>query len=67
MYVYRGIPAGIYATSSPEACLFVADNCKANIIVVENQTQLEKILEVSFAITGGYILPVNRAHAQTTH
>ena len=41
-----GLAAGIYATNNPEACHFVADNCKANIIVVENQKQLDKILEV---------------------
>ncbi|KAM8972202.1 long-chain-fatty-acid--CoA ligase ACSBG1 [Pelodytes ibericus] len=41
-----GIATGIYATNSPEACHYVARDCKANIIVVENQKQLEKILQV---------------------
>nr|XP_033792808.1 long-chain-fatty-acid--CoA ligase ACSBG2-like isoform X2 [Geotrypetes seraphini]XP_033792818.1 long-chain-fatty-acid--CoA ligase ACSBG2-like isoform X2 [Geotrypetes seraphini]XP_033792826.1 long-chain-fatty-acid--CoA ligase ACSBG2-like isoform X2 [Geotrypetes seraphini] len=41
-----GIPAGIYVTSSPEACQYVAENCKANILVVENHQQLTKILQV---------------------
>ncbi|XP_030048667.1 long-chain-fatty-acid--CoA ligase ACSBG2 isoform X3 [Microcaecilia unicolor] len=41
-----GIPAGIYTTSSPEACQYVAENCTANILVVENHQQLTKILQV---------------------
>lgn len=44
---YRGIVAGIYATNSPEACQYVASDSKANIIVVENQKQLDKILQVT--------------------
>ena len=54
MCVHRGLAAGIYTTNNPEACHFVADNCKANIIVVENQKQLDKILEVSVAVTETY-------------
>ncbi|XP_064424686.1 long-chain-fatty-acid--CoA ligase ACSBG2 isoform X3 [Latimeria chalumnae] len=41
-----GFAVGIYATNSPEACLYVAENCEANIIVVENHKQLQKILEI---------------------
>ena len=52
--VHRGLAAGIYATNNSEACHFVADNCKANVIVVENQKQLDKILEVSVAVTEAY-------------
>lgn len=37
---------GIYATNSPEACHYVASDSRANIIVVENQKQLDKILQV---------------------
>lgn len=43
----RGFAVGIYTTNSPEACQYVADNCKANILVVENHKQLQKILQVS--------------------
>ena len=50
MCVHRGLAAGIYTTNNPEACHFVADNCKANVIVVEDQKQLDKILEVSVVI-----------------
>ena len=56
MNVYRGVPTGIYETNNPEACHFVADNCKANIIVVEDQNQLDKILEVSIVLSQRYWL-----------
>ncbi|XP_068131906.1 long-chain-fatty-acid--CoA ligase ACSBG1 [Hyperolius riggenbachi] len=41
-----GITTGIYTTNSPEACHYAASDCRANIIVVENQKQLEKILQI---------------------
>ncbi|XP_068167079.1 long-chain-fatty-acid--CoA ligase ACSBG2-like [Antennarius striatus] len=41
-----GLATGIYTTNSPEACQYVASNCEANILVVENQKQLDKILQV---------------------
>ncbi|XP_025966642.2 long-chain-fatty-acid--CoA ligase ACSBG2 isoform X2 [Dromaius novaehollandiae] len=41
-----GLAVGIYTTSSPEACYYIAENCGANIIVVENHKQLQKILEI---------------------
>lgn len=42
----RGIAAGMYITSSPEACQFVCESCRANIVVVENDQQLRKILKI---------------------
>ncbi|XP_066523388.1 long-chain-fatty-acid--CoA ligase ACSBG1 isoform X2 [Hoplias malabaricus] len=41
-----GLTTGIYTTNSPEACLYVANDSRANIIVVENQKQLDKILQI---------------------
>ncbi|XP_048845362.1 long-chain-fatty-acid--CoA ligase ACSBG2-like isoform X2 [Brienomyrus brachyistius] len=41
-----GLAVGIYTTNSPEACQYVAENCRASIIVVENHKQLQKILQV---------------------
>ncbi|CAL1594148.1 unnamed protein product [Knipowitschia caucasica] len=41
-----GFAVGIYTTNSSEACQYVAENCKANIIVVENQKQMQKIIQV---------------------
>ena len=41
-----GLATGIYPTNSAEACKYVLDNCRANIVVVEDETQLAKILAV---------------------
>lgn len=41
-----GLAAGIYTTNSPEACQYVAGNCEANVLVVEDKKQLDKILQV---------------------
>ncbi|KAL2092811.1 hypothetical protein ACEWY4_012609 [Coilia grayii] len=41
-----GLATGIYTTNSPEACQYVAHNCEANVLIVENQKQLIKILQV---------------------
>ncbi|XP_068276541.1 long-chain-fatty-acid--CoA ligase ACSBG2 isoform X2 [Nyctibius grandis] len=41
-----GFAVGIYTTNSPEACHYVAENCSANVVVVENEKQLQKILEI---------------------
>lgn len=40
----RGLSVGIYLTSSSDTCRYIAHDCQANIIVVENDTQLNKIL-----------------------
>lgn len=45
-YNYRGFAAGIYTTNSAEACYHVASNSRANIIVVQDAKQLQKILEI---------------------
>ncbi|KAB0352312.1 hypothetical protein FD754_017169 [Muntiacus muntjak] len=41
-----GIITGIYTTSSPETCQYIAYDCRANIIMVDTQKQLEKILKI---------------------
>ncbi|XP_077087850.1 long-chain-fatty-acid--CoA ligase ACSBG2-like [Siphateles boraxobius] len=41
-----GLATGIYTTNSPEACQYVAANCEANVLVVENNKQLIIILQV---------------------
>ncbi|XP_040183169.1 long-chain-fatty-acid--CoA ligase ACSBG2 isoform X2 [Rana temporaria] len=41
-----GFAVGIYTTNSAEACHYVAENCEANILVVENHKQLQKILQI---------------------
>ncbi|PSN55904.1 Long-chain-fatty-acid--CoA ligase ACSBG2, partial [Blattella germanica] len=40
-----GLSAGMYTTNSADACQYCAEKSKANIIVVENKQQLEKILK----------------------
>jgi long-chain-fatty-acid--CoA ligase ACSBG len=51
--VFAGsIAAGIYATNSPEMCRFMANHCKANIIVVEDDKQLDKIMKIKDELTG---------------
>ncbi|KAM9181713.1 long-chain-fatty-acid--CoA ligase ACSBG1 isoform 3-T3 [Mergus octosetaceus] len=41
-----GIVTGIYTTNSPEACHYIAYDSKTNIMVVENQKQLDKIMQI---------------------
>ena len=41
-----GLATGIYPTNSAEACKYVLANCKANIVVVEDDKQLAKILTI---------------------
>ncbi|XP_065672527.1 long-chain-fatty-acid--CoA ligase ACSBG2 isoform X2 [Hydra vulgaris] len=40
-----GIVAGIYPTNSSEMCQFICEDSHCNIVVVENEFQLKKILE----------------------
>lgn len=45
--IYAGlVPAGIYTTSSPEQCQYIANHCDAPVVFVENQEQLSKFLAV---------------------
>jgi long-chain acyl-CoA synthetase len=39
-------PAGIYPTSSPQECAYVLDHSQSPVVLVQNEAQLEKILEV---------------------
>ncbi|XP_005611544.1 long-chain-fatty-acid--CoA ligase ACSBG2 [Equus asinus] len=41
-----GLCVGIYATNSPEACQYVITQAKVNILLVENDEQLQKILSI---------------------
>jgi len=44
--VAGGLATGIYTTNSPSAVEYVARHCRANILVVADQEQLAKVLEV---------------------
>ncbi|CRL03590.1 CLUMA_CG016250, isoform A, partial [Clunio marinus] len=41
-----GIIAGIYSTNSSDACLHILETSKANIVVVDDAIQLEKIRQI---------------------
>ncbi|KAM9096685.1 long-chain-fatty-acid--CoA ligase ACSBG2 isoform X1 [Sarcophilus harrisii] len=41
-----GLAVGIYTTNSPEACEYVLNHSQTNILVLENETQLQKILQI---------------------
>lgn len=45
-----GLATGIYPTNSPSACKYVLHNCLANIVVVEDDKQLAKVLAVRDAL-----------------
>lgn len=47
----NSISTGIYATNSPEMCQYMANHCHANILVVEDEHQLKKILAVKSHLT----------------
>lgn len=42
----RGLCVGIYATNSADACQYVITQAKVNVLLVENDQQLRKILSV---------------------
>ena len=45
--IYAGlVPAGIYTTSSPEQCEYIASHCEAPVVFVEDQEQLAKFLSI---------------------
>jgi long-subunit acyl-CoA synthetase (AMP-forming) len=41
-----GLPAGVYTTSTPEQCRFIADHAEAVVAVVENREYLERFLDI---------------------
>ena len=41
-----GLSCGIYPTNSADLCQYIANNCKANVVVVEDNGQLQKFLQV---------------------
>ncbi len=41
-----GVPVGIYTTSSPEQCSYIAGHSDSNVAIVEDAEQLAKFLEI---------------------
>lgn len=46
IYIYSGSFSGIYISNSTEACLHVLKTSNANIVIVDDANQLQKIIEV---------------------
>lgn len=46
IFFCRGIAAGVYTTNSADACLHVLNNSKANIVVVQDSKQMDKVLSI---------------------
>ncbi|XP_037021048.2 long-chain-fatty-acid--CoA ligase ACSBG2 [Artibeus jamaicensis] len=63
-----GLCVGIYATNSAEACQYVIAHAKVNILLVENDIQLQKILSIpqsrmeTLKAIIQYKLPVNKGN-----
>ena len=43
----RGVNVGIYTTNKPDVCRYIIEDSRADIVVVEDDKQLQKILSVS--------------------
>ena len=41
-----GVPVGIYTTSTPPQCKYIAGHSDSNVVIVENQEQLAKLLGI---------------------
>ncbi|MFV9671876.1 MAG: AMP-dependent synthetase/ligase [Acidimicrobiia bacterium] len=41
-----GMPAGIYPTSTPDECAYVLEHSRSPVVLVQNEEQLAKILEI---------------------
>ena len=51
----NSMATGIYSTNSPEMCKYMANTSRANIIVVEDDSQLKKILAVKDELPGKFL------------
>ena len=59
----NSMATGIYSTNSPEMCKYMANHSNANIIVVEDDSQLQKILKVKSELPGKILFKL----VQTCH
>ena len=56
--IIRGLSTGIYTTNSPEACHYILENSRANIVVVDH-IRMGVILKVwSYIVVFGCLLVV---------
>ncbi len=59
------VPAGIYTTSSPEQCEYIAGHCEAPVVFVEDQQQLDKFLSVRSNLPSLKALVLMRGESNT--
>jgi len=45
-FAFSGVIAGVYTTNSVDSCLHVLESSKANIVIVDDAKQMEKIREI---------------------
>lgn len=46
MQLFSGIITGIYTTNSPDACHHILESSRTNILIVDDEKQMEKILKI---------------------
>jgi len=64
--IYAGaVPAGIYTTSSPEQCEYIANHCEASVVFVEDQEQLAKFVAVRGRLPNLKALVLMRGESNT--
>lgn len=64
--IYAGaVPAGIYTTSSPEQCEYIANHCEASVVFVEDQEQLAKFIAVRGKLPNLKALVLMRGESNT--
>lgn len=51
MYVCSGLVAGIYTTNSADAVFHVLESSKAQIVIVDDSKQMDKIREIRGKLT----------------
>ncbi len=51
MRLRRGTFSSVGIIFSSDACKYIAENCSANIIVVEDEKQLEKVIKFKSEMT----------------
>ena len=57
-----GLGVGVYTTNSPQACFHLMGDCRANIVIVEDEKQLAKILEIKDKLPNLRVIVQARAH-----
>jgi long-chain-fatty-acid--CoA ligase ACSBG len=62
-----GVGCGIYTTNTAEACQHILDDCKSQIVVVENKVQLAKILKLKDVVSLRAIIQYSNEPIENTY